>query len=109
MTPPLPAMTGLESTPTWPMLIVTVSPGASVKPISGTMPVPVEMITPSGKSCPANRQSARSCSGRLIWLVLARPDHATVPFLVISMLISRSPALTSQAGRMPGASAHDPA
>ena len=89
--------------------MVTRLAGCSVKSISGTMPVPVEMITPSGKFSSANRQSTRLGSGRCSWLVRVPPSQATESPLMTRTVMARSLASTSHAGRMPGASAHAPA
>src|SRR5690606_1955412 len=103
-----PRTTGLDRVPTCAISMSTRSPSVSEKLRSGTIPVPVNRIAPSGKSLGAYSTSTSSSSVRCRRAVLVSPSNTTAPSRTTFMVIARSDGSTSHAGRIPVAMAQEP-
>jgi D-arabinose 1-dehydrogenase-like Zn-dependent alcohol dehydrogenase len=102
--------TGFRSVPTSATHTSTTSSGTSVNVKSGTRPVPVDSTTPRGKAWPRNSHRTSSGRRRCSCAVLVAARQTTWPPRYTAAVTS-SPcgSSTSQAGRIHGPTAHEPA
>src|SRR6218665_3438023 len=105
----VPTRTTLLSDPMPVTSMVTVSPACSVKPMSGTIPVPVERTIPSGYTSPRNAHDTRPLKLRRIRCVLLVPDHTVTVPRTTAQEIASSPATNPSANRIRRCRAQAPA